>query len=167
MYIYHDINSAACTGQAVTLGAAPQNTVVSPSSEASLPTCTSSSPPSAEEATNTNGTLGTSTSINSARLMVIKWRDDDGNTQKFRLIDKIKHSWRDIGRLINISPDELDQLSEKDAGECCKAVLERWMKAPPPDYPVMWDALMELLEDAGVGNVVSELKTILYKANIL
>ena len=84
--------------------------------------------------------------IDPAHFIVIKWNDDQGKKQKFRLVDRIKDKWRDIGRLARIPADELDSLSPHSATERCTAVLEKWMRAPPKDYPGTWEGLMELFE---------------------
>ena len=142
--------------------------VVSPTAQVSQPK--SSSSPSAEQATSRNGTSSSNNNINSAHVIVIKWKDDQGKTQRYRLIDKIRQKWQDIGKLVRIPLDELNSLSDKhkkDAAECCRAVLDTWMEAPPPGYPVTWEGLIELLEDVDLGEVVTELKTVLHKANII
>lgn len=139
---------------------------MSPTSQALQPK--SGSSPSAEQATSRNaGSSGNS--ITFAQLKVIKWKDDIGETQRFYLIDIIQDHWRDIGDLLDISSEEQDSLSaqyEKDDAKCCRAVLDKWMKAPSSTYPVTWEGVMELLEDIKLSEVVSDLKAVLRKANI-
>ena len=103
------------------------------------------------------------------QLALIKWKDDQGHTQKFFLKDKISHKWRDIGELTGLSFPELDNISEKyrgDPKECCRAVLGQWLDNPPLDYPTTWEGLLELLEDSQLGQVVTELRNILDKAKL-
>ena len=103
-------------------------------------------------------------------LSLIKWKDDQGQTQKFFLRDKISHKWRDIGERAGLTFPELENISEKyrsDPKECCRAVLGQWLDNPPPDYPTTWQGLLELLEDSQLCQVVSELRAILGKAIIL
>ena len=103
------------------------------------------------------------------QLALIRWKDDQGHTQRFFLKDKISHKWRDIGELIGLSYPELDNLSEKHRGdpkECCRAVLGQWLNNPPPDYPTTWQGLLELLEDSQLTQVVSELRNVLQKAKL-
>ena len=102
-------------------------------------------------------------------LTLIKWKDEQGKTQRFFLRDKISHKWRDIGGLTGLSFSELNCMSEKcrgDPKECCRAVLGQWLDNPPPDYPTTWQGLLELLEDSQLGQVVSELKSVLEQANL-
>ena len=108
---------------------------VSPTAQASQPK--SSSSPSVEQAASHNGS---NNNIDSAHLIVIKWKDDQNKTQRFRLIDRIKDKWHDIGDLLRIPMDELSSLADKqkDPVKCCRTVLDKWMKAPPAEYPVTW-----------------------------
>ena len=102
-------------------------------------------------------------------LNLIRWKDDQGQTQRFFRKDQISPKWRDIGELIRLNYSELDTISEKyrgDPKECCRAVLGQWLDNPPPDYPTTWQGLLELLEDSQLGQVVTELREILDKARL-
>ena len=102
-------------------------------------------------------------------LSLIRWKDDQGRTQRFFLKDKISHKWRDIGERTGLAFPELDNISEKyrgDPKECCRAVLGQWLDNPPPDYPTTWKGLLELLEDSQLGQVVTELRAILDKTSL-
>ena len=102
-------------------------------------------------------------------LSLIKWKDDQGQTHRFFLKDKISHKWCDIGECTELAFPELENISEKyhgDPKECCRAVLGQWLDNPPPDYPTTWKGLLELLEDSQLGQVVSELRAILGKASL-
>ena len=97
-------------------------------------------------------------------LTLIKWNDDNGQTQRFYLTEKISHKWRDMGGLLELSFSELDNISEKHRGdpkECCRAVLKEWLDDPPPNYPTTWQGLLELLEDSQLGGIVSKLRALL------
>ena len=101
---------------------------------------------------------------------MIKWKTEGGDTERFYLMDHISHKWRDIGELLDISHSELKSISEKyrgDSKECCREVLGRWLDNPPVDYPTTWHGIIELLEDSQLGQVVSQLKSILDRATNL
>ena len=136
--------------------------VVSPTAPAAAQPKPSPSPP-AEQATSRNCS---GNNIDSAHFIVIKWKDDQGEMHKFRLMDKMKDKWEEIADLLHIPKDELSAKYGQDTAKCCRAVLDKWMKAPPPDYPATWDGLMELLDDVELGGVLPELKTVLGKAKI-
>ena len=92
-------------------------------------------------------------------IRLIKWTDEGGDIQQFYLIEKISHKWRDIGELESIS-----MKYRGDTKECCRAVLGQWLDNPPPDYPtILWQGLIELLEDSRLGQVASELRKVLVK----
>ena len=113
--------------------------------------------------------FGYSEPIQPQHLTLIRWKDDQGQTQRFFLKDRISHRWRDIGELTGLLYPELDNISEKyrgDPSECCRTVLGRWLDNPPPNYPTTWQGLLELLEDSQLGQVVSELRAILGKASL-
>lgn len=102
-------------------------------------------------------------------LQLIKWKDEQGETQKFFLMEKIQNKWRDIGQLVEISHSQLEAISTQHRDnplECCRDVLGKWLENPPHDYPATWDGLIELLGDCKLASVVNELKTALSKANL-
>ena len=101
--------------------------------------------------------------------MLIKWKDDQGTTHRFYLLDKISMKWRSLGMLLDLSYSTLETLEKEyrnDPTECCRALLSQWLESPPPQYPNTWKGLIELLEDSQLGQIVCELKTTLEKANI-
>ena len=75
--------------------------------------------------------------------------------------------WRALGQLLGLSFSKLQNLAkayEDDSEECYRTLLCKWFTSPPPDYPVTWKGLFELLVDSHLDDVVSELKTALFKA---
>ena len=84
-------------------------------------------------------------------------------------MDKISMAWRTLGLLLGLPISSLDSLAVEHRDnpvECCRAVLGQWLDSPPSDYPATWKGFMELLEDSQLDGVVSELKTVLVKANV-
>ena len=79
---------------------------------------------------------------------MISWRNERGEVKKFRLKQSIMHKWRDIGDLV-IPWQQLEVWTkEKDAKECCSAVLSYRLEYPPHNYPATWEGLYELLKDS-------------------
>lgn len=106
--------------------------------------------------------------VRSRNLALIKWINDQGNTQRFYLVEKIAHKWKDLGVLLGLSTSMLESLTKKHQGDafvCCQEVLGQWLESPPLDYPSTWRGLVELLEDCQLGDVATELKTALFKAS--
>ena len=82
-------------------------------------------------------------------------------------MERISNRWRDIGELIDLPFSKLDNMSkmyQRDSEECCRAVLSHWLDNPPPNYPITWKGLIDLLEDSQLGQVVSDLRNVLDKA---
>jgi hypothetical protein len=97
-------------------------------------------------------------------LNIIKWTDEDGQLQQFNLTKKIAHKWRTIAKLTYSMLKRRDDEHRYPFKEkCCKAILELWLDNPPPDYPATWQGLMDLLEDSELGEVATELRTVLSK----
>ena len=102
--------------------------------------------------------------INPANLTVIRWKNEHGEVEKFRLKSSIYHKWRNIGDLV-CPRQQLDVWAkEKDAKDCCDAVLSHWLDHPSRHYPATWGGLCELLDDSELGQVASDLKNALEKA---
>ena len=91
------------------------------------------------------------------------WVSKEGKRQYFRLQELICDKWRLIGDLLHIPSSVLD-LWRKTLGnpmDCIRQVLTRWLvgtKDSPPVYPVSWEGLYELLDDAELTEVVTSLK---------
>ncbi len=97
-------------------------------------------------------------------LNMFKWRDKDGEVKKFLLKPLIFHKWRKIGDFVT-PYEQLEVWSkEKDAEDCCSAVLNHWLTDPPPGHPATWEGLHELLKDSGLSTVAAQLKDALENA---
>ena len=84
-------------------------------------------------------------------------------------MDRISSRWRDIGELIGLSVSALRNIATEHHSkplECCRAVLDHWLENPPTEYPLTWEKLIELLKDCKLGQVVSELQSVLSKTNL-
>ena len=106
----------------------------------------------------------TGSGVSMKDLTLIKWKDVEGKQHKLRIVQSICPKWRDIGNLLDISDSVLESTLSHYRGnleECCYAVLRRWMDNGSPDYPLTWEGLLELLDDADCAQVAEELKTAL------
>ena len=84
-------------------------------------------------------------------------------------MERISSKWREIGERIGLLVPTLTSIATAHNGkylECCRAILDHWLENPPTEYPLTWKGLIELLEDCQLGQVVSELQSILSKANL-
>ena len=97
-------------------------------------------------------------------MTIIRWKDESGEIRKFKLKQSIVHKWRDLGDLI-VPWQQLEVWAkEKDAKECCTAVLSYWLEHPPHNYPATWEGLYELLDDCELSQVAAELKKAVHGA---
>jgi hypothetical protein len=84
-------------------------------------------------------------------------------------MENILSNWRGIGELIGLSVSTLRSIAtdHRDKSlECCRAVLSHWLENPPTDYPITWRGLIELLRDCKLGQVVSELQSVLSESSL-
>ena len=98
------------------------------------------------------------------QLSLIKWVDDQGQTQRFHLHKSISHKWRDIGIFTQLTYSGLENISEKSRGDpekCCLAVLGNWLENPSDKYPPTWSRLIELLDDCELTQIAEDLRDIL------
>ena len=94
----------------------------------------------------------------SSNLTIIKWKNENGETEAFRLKSSILHKWRDIGNLV-VPRQQLEVWAKKkDDKESCEAVLSYWLDNPTSHYPATWEGLYELLKDSELGQVAADLK---------
>ena len=107
--------------------------------------------------------------VTSKNLSLIKWKDGQGQTQKFYLMQNVSYKWRTIGEIMGLSFPKLESLAmeHRDKPEdCCRAVMSLWLANPPDDYPCTWPGLIELLEDSQLDQIASQLRNVLHKANL-
>ena len=100
-------------------------------------------------------------------LTLMKWKDSEGKQHKLRIVQSICPQWRAIGNMLDISDSVLESTLSHyrgDLEECCYAVLRRWLDNGSPDYPLTWEGLLELLEDADCAQVAEELRGALSSA---
>ena len=99
-----------------------------------------------------------------SNLNLIKWRDELGKVQRFRLIEMIARKWRTFGSLLALELAVLDNWEAQYAGDstrCCNRVMEYWLNGDDDnEYPPTWEGLYELLEDAEFLVAAKQLKVV-------
>lgn len=82
--------------------------------------------------------------------------------------EKIKCEWHDIGLLTGQLLAQLHEISLRyhEPVESCRYVLRRWLDNAPDEHPITWNGITELLKDAALDSVATELKTVLSKASL-
>ena len=96
---------------------------------------------------------------------LIKWEDENGVKRELRIYSKIAHKWRQIATRLGFELGEIESVEENHHRNDSRitAVLRRWFEnarslANASRYPKSWQGLINLLEDAELGEVAEELK---------
>ena len=97
---------------------------------------------------------------------LIKWEDENGVKRELRIYSKVAHKWRQIATQLGFEPGEIESIRKNnpfDDRDRVTVVLGRWFdnaKNLPnaSRYPKSWQGLINLLEDAELGEVAEELK---------
>ena len=97
---------------------------------------------------------------------LIKWEDENGVKRELRIYSKIAHKWGQIATRLSFELGEIESIRKNypiDDNDRVTAVLRRWFdnarNLPNASrYPKSWQGLINLLEDAGLGEVAEELK---------
>ena len=101
---------------------------------------------------------------------LIKWEDKDGVVKQLRIYTKIAHKWKQIATRLGFELGEIDSIRRNypfDDHDRVMAVLSQWFdnaKNLPnaSRYPRSWLGLINLVEDAEIGEVTEELRTALF-----
>ena len=94
----------------------------------------------------------------SSNLTLIKWKNERGEVQEFRVKQSIFHRWRQVGDLF-VPRQNLEVWGKKKTDkESCEEVLSYWLDNPPRSYPATWEGLYELLKDSELGQVAIDVK---------
>ena len=107
----------------------------------------------------------------SLRLLgLIKWRDERGEEQKFRLVNRVSSRWESFGYQLGLPQNMLDMWRMEypdNPARCWMKVMQHWLTGgDTPDYPATWDGLYELLEDVEYFDVARQLREAVLAANV-
>ena len=97
---------------------------------------------------------------------LIKWEDENGVKRELRIYSKIAHKWRQIATQLGFEPGEIESVRKNnpfDDSDRVTVVLGRWFDSArnlpnASRHPKSWQGLINLLEDAELGEVAEELK---------
>lgn len=99
----------------------------------------------------------------------MNWEDESRTIRSFKLYDKIAHKWNRIATRLGFELGEINSIESNYPHSDYKrvtAVFEVWFEnaigLPNADkYPKSWHGLINLLQDAELGEVATELYTAL------
>ena len=92
---------------------------------------------------------------------LIKYTDDNGKEQYYRLIDEVFPKWKEFGQQIGITESDLIgiEVDSYDEEECWEKVMQRWLDGQGMNkYPYFWDGVYKLLMDTSCGEIIDDLK---------
>ena len=85
--------------------------------------------------------------------------------RELRIYSKIAHRWRQIATRLGFEPGEIESVEENHRRDDSRitTVLGRWFEnavslSNASRYPKSWQGLINLLEDAELGEVAGEMK---------
>ena len=97
-----------------------------------------------------------------SNLEQMKWKNERGERKKFHLKNEICHKWERLGNLLEIPLSILKSMEQQyrgDASVSMTAVFKYWILESPSDlYPLTWEGLDRLLNNAELGQVAEDLK---------
>lgn len=80
-----------------------------------------------------------------SKLTLIKWKDDKGKIQRFKLIKQISDKWDEMGTLVGLETAQLNGIKQSclnEANKCCKEVFSHWLEEEDTsEYPKTWDGV--------------------------
>ena len=103
-------------------------------------------------------------------LNLIKWRDESGKEQKFRLVSRVSSRWESFGYRLDLPQNMLDAWREEclnNSARCWLKVMHHWLTGgDTPDYPATWDGLYEMLEDVEYFEMAQQLREAVLSAKV-
>ena len=95
-------------------------------------------------------------------LGLLKWRDEYGCQQSFRLESEVNAMWKEFGIHLGMSPNHLrgiDAVHRGDPTVCWNRVMEHWLAGQSGrDYPPTWEGLYILLNDMELPKLAREME---------
>lgn len=107
-------------------------------------------------------TVATVVPLSLKTLTLLKWRDEHGFEQTFRLVDKVSAEWMQFGLLLDIGMNQLKEWGDQHRGKasnCWKEVMEHWLERDGTcDYPATWEGVYDLLKDMSCSKVAEDVQ---------
>ena len=95
-------------------------------------------------------------------LNLLKWKDEEGHEQTFRLVNRVGAKWREFGIRLGLTMSQLDAWDDQyrgSAGVCWNKLMAHWLdEGGTSDYPPTWEGLYTLLQDGEYSKTASQLR---------
>lgn len=97
--------------------------------------------------------------------------NDKGETQNFKLLELISSKWWDAGIRLKLTIDTLENYKQKaeDNEQRLEYIFSQWIDSNgcPPEYPLTWKGLIELLCDIDKRSAADELSKVLENRGVI
>ena len=108
-------------------------------------------------------------SLRMSNLTLIKWEDEDGEIQSFKLLEMISSKWWDAGIRLGLTIDALENYKQKteDNDKRLEYIFWQWIDDNGhQEYQLTWKGLSELLRDIDKDSAAEELIKVLENRGI-
>lgn len=107
-------------------------------------------------------------SISIGDLQVLKYTDNDGETQRLYIIERAKHKWRVIADKISDDPYKAESVSQRfdnDPLTCLRQLLLDCFidNLPASGYSQDWIGFVELIKDVGEEDLAKQIEKFVTK----
>ena len=98
-------------------------------------------------------------------LTCFKYKDEQGVQQRIHIIDDMAPRWKEVGTMLKFSEPDIDNIESNchgDAVKCCRKLLSLWLQGQNDSNdscPKTWKTLLEVMQDARLGQLADKLKT--------
>lgn len=103
-------------------------------------------------------------------LSVLKWKDEDGCEQTFRLVNFVSFRWMDFGVLLGYTMNTMEGWKMEYQGNvtvCWNKVMEQWLAGGGThDYRATWEGLCSLLNDCNLSKAAADLKHAMLECHV-
>ena len=103
-------------------------------------------------------------------LNLIKWTDERGEEQTFRLVNRVSLKWESFGYRLDLPQNMLGAWRDEclnNSARCWCKVMHHWLTGgDTPDYPVTWDGLYVMLKDVEYSEEARELREAVLAAKV-
>ena len=92
----------------------------------------------------------TAVSPSPSTLNLLKWKDEQGREQTFRLVNRVSAKWEDFGLVLGLDINQLEVWRQESLGSvsvCWNRVMDHWLRGGSAQYPPTWEGLYTLLND--------------------
>ena len=102
-----------------------------------------------------------------SNLRVLKWKNENGDTKRLKILEEICPHWKEIGDLLGLHTSRIKAIEKnrQEVEDCCRDVITDWLESDVLDYPATWKDFIVLLEDIDLNSLVERIKIAIQHKN--